>query len=137
MNKIRTKKQIVELCRENRKNMTPSESILWSLLRNRQLNNRKFLRQHKIIYSYSEGCYHFFIVDFYCAEERLALEVDGEIHDLQKEYDDWRTSILQELNIKVLRVRNEETDDIGRLVEKIKGLLLDSLEDNSPPVPLF
>jgi very-short-patch-repair endonuclease len=137
MNKFRSKKQIVELCRENRKNMTPAESILWDLLRNRQLDNKKFLRQHKIIYSYSEKCYHFFVADYYCAEERLIVEVDGGIHDLQKEYDEWRTFVLNELKLRVLRIRNEEMEDIGVALEKIRGMFLASLNNNSPPAPLF
>jgi len=117
--------------------MTPAESILWENLRNRQLDNWKFLRQYKVIYEYSGGCYRFFIVDFYCDEERLVVEVDGAIHELQKEYDEWRTSILNELNIRVLRIRNEETEDIGKVMEKIRGMFLASLGNNSPPAPLF
>lgn len=137
MNKIRTKKQIVELCRENRKNSTSSESILWELLRNRKLDNKKFLRQHKIIYSYSEDGYKFFILDFYCDEENLAIELDGEIHSIQGEYDQWRTAVLNELNIRVLRIKNKELENIENVMNKIRGKYLVLPDNNSPPAPLF
>jgi very-short-patch-repair endonuclease len=117
--------------------MTPAEAIIWALLRNRQLDNKKFLRQHKIIYSYSEGCYHFFVLDFYCNEERLAIEIDGEIHAMQIDYDQWRSSVLNELNIRVLRLKNQEIEDLGNVKEKIRGMYLANAENNSPPTPLF
>jgi very-short-patch-repair endonuclease len=137
MNKIRTKKQIVELCRENRKNSTPAESILWDLLRNRKLDNKKFLRQHKIIYSHSEDGFKFFILDFFCAGERFAIELDGEIHSKQVEYDLWRSSVLNELNIRVLRIKNEELENIENVKNRIRGMYLVLPENNSPPAPLF
>lgn len=120
---IRSKKQIVELCRDHRKKMTHAESLLWDLLRNRRLDNLKFLRQHKVIYDFSDHRYHFFILDFYCDEKKLALEVDGAIHDKQKEYDAWRTAILNDLGIRVLRIRNEETEDIGAVLGKIRSAI--------------
>ena len=57
--------------RRMRKSPTPSEDILWQALRNRQIHGLKFLRQHPIGPT---------IVDFYCHEKRLAVEVDGGIH---------------------------------------------------------
>ena len=137
MSKIRTKKQIVEICRENRKNMTPSEAILWKHLRNRQLDGKKFLRQHKIIYAYAERSYQFFVLDFYCAEKKLAIELDGEIHKQQIDYDQWRTSVLEDLNIRVLRLSNIELENPEKVKEKIRGALIDLAENNSPPAPLF
>jgi adenine-specific DNA methylase len=74
--KLRVKMQ--EVARQFRKEPTPSEAILWEALRNRKLEGRKFRRQHPI------GT---FIVDFYCDEEALVVEVDGPIHDYQQDLD--------------------------------------------------
>jgi len=64
--------------RELRKQMTPAEKILWQHLRAKRFNNLKFRRQQVI-----EG----FLVDFYCHSLGLIIEVDGEIHGKQQEYD--------------------------------------------------
>ena len=88
------KKFVVAICRENRKNMTVAEQIVWELVRNRKLDGKKFLRQHKIIHENSFDSFQFFIADFYCAEEKLIVELDGGIHEVQVEYDNWRTSVL-------------------------------------------
>ena len=84
-----------------RQRETEAEEKLWQLLRNRKLKGRKFRRQHAI---------DKFILDFYCHECKLAVELDGGIHDLKenKEYDEARTTTLNEHSIKVLRFRNEE-----------------------------
>ncbi len=58
---------------------TPEEYKVWNVLRNRKFLNCKFRRQHVI-----DG----FVVDFYCKELRLAIEVDGKIHDRQKDHDE-------------------------------------------------
>ncbi len=54
--------------RDLRKRLTPAEATLWKQLQNRKLNNRKFTKQHSI---------ENFIVDFYCSEEKLVIELDG------------------------------------------------------------
>jgi len=125
------KKFVVAICRENRKNMTEAERFMWELVRNRRLDGKKFLRQHKIIYENSFDSFQFFIVDFYCAEEKLILEIDGKIHDSQKEYDQWRTSVLGDLGLRVLRINNEETIHIEQVKEKIRQMFLKT----HPPAP--
>ncbi len=75
--------EIKELTRRFRKNPTPEEHLLWQLLRGRQLQKRKFLRQYPIIYESSASEHFFFIADFYCATEKLIVELDGPIHDFQ------------------------------------------------------
>ena len=86
---------------ELRKKMTLSEKFLWDKLKNKSVFPHKFRRQHPI---------NRFIVDFYCHHLRLAIEVDGSIHDIpeNKEYDANRTIALNELGITVLRFPNEE-----------------------------
>ena len=124
-------KFIVKLCRENRKNMTESEQLVWELVRNRRLDGKKFLRQHKVIYENSTNSIQFFIVDFYCAEQKLVVEIDGKIHQAQIEYDNWRTSVLNELGLRVLRIKNENVPIENSVVESIREMFLGTL----PPAP--
>jgi very-short-patch-repair endonuclease len=72
-------------CRELRKNMTESEKILWDKLKNRKLSGYKFLRQHPIIYKGDLKRLNYFIADFYCHEVKLAVELDGGIHNDSEE----------------------------------------------------
>ena len=87
---------------------TDAEQKLWSTVRNRQLAGLKFRRQVPI------GAY---IVDFYCHECRLVLELDGSQHLAQLEYDDIRTCFLQAQGIRVLRFWNNE------ILSNIEGVL--------------
>ncbi len=93
--------KLFELARANRKNPTQAEKMLWDELRNRKLNGFKFRRQHPISN---------YIADFYCHELALVLELDGHQHQEkdQKEYDKVRTMNLNDLNIKVIRFKNED-----------------------------
>jgi len=112
--------QIKEITRKLRNNATTEEVKLWRYLRKRQLEGRKFLRQHAIIYE-SAGNEHFFYVpDFFCYKENLAIELDGKIHLYRKEKDNRREEILNELGIKVLRIKNDELKDIDEVLVKIK-----------------
>ena len=96
---------------ELRQNMTETEKILWSKLNKNQLGVR-FKAQHPI---------DIFIVDFYCHSCRLVIEIDGEIHQFQKEYDDGRTIELQNLGLTVIRFTNKEIlYNIDQVIEKIK-----------------
>lgn len=85
--------------RELRAEATPSEERLWHALRNRAAGGLKFRRQVPF------GSY---IVDFYCAEKRLVVEVDGGVHDSQVAYDSERTAWLESNGLKVIRVSNED-----------------------------
>ncbi|KKP80900.1 MAG: hypothetical protein UR80_C0015G0002 [Parcubacteria group bacterium GW2011_GWB1_35_5] len=99
--------------RELRKESTPQEILLWERLRNRKLGV-KFRRQHSI------GGY---ILDFYCPEKKLIIELDGEIHNRNdaKKNDAVRDKFFEELEYKVLRFKNDEVDkNIDRAVEEIK-----------------
>lgn len=113
-----------------RSNATPSEKILWRHIRNRQLLGRKFLRQYAIIYDSNKDEHFFFVPDFYCEAEKLAIELDGIIHDFTKEKDAIRDSIISDLNIRVLRIKNEELNHIPTALEKIKTHFI--LNDNDP-----
>jgi len=108
--------------RSLRKEQSSSEKILWELLRGRKIMGLKFLRQHPIIFDFYERPFYF-IADFYCAELKLVVELDGEIHDIKQEYDEQRTLILNEKGLRVLRIKNNELEYPGLIVEKIKAYL--------------
>jgi len=86
--------------RNLRNNLTSAEAVLWNNLKNAQLEGRKFRRQHSI------GEY---ILDFYCPEEKLAVELDGAGHfDVGgNQHDDARTAYLAQFGIVVLRFENK------------------------------
>ncbi len=92
---------MTERARALRQKATEAEKALWQRLRNRKCGGLKFKRQHPI------GHY---IVDFYCAELRLVIEVDGGIHDLpdRQACDAARTEQLESLGLTVLRITNEQ-----------------------------
>jgi very-short-patch-repair endonuclease len=115
--------EIKLLARRLRNNPTKSESRLWHYIRRKQLKNKQFLRQHPIIYD-SAGTEHFFYIpDFYCQSCKLAIELDGKVHDFTKERDKIRDERLTELGISVLRFKNEELYKIDVVLEKIKDYL--------------
>src|SRR5438874_3505827 len=89
--------------RELRRVSTPAERRLWECLRDRRLHGLKFRRQQPL-YGY--------IVDFYCAERRLVVELDGAVHQdpEQQSYDEYRTRQLHERGLTVLRFRNGEVE---------------------------
>ena len=97
--------------KELRKAQTPAEQALWGRLRNRGLLGLKFRRQHPI------GPY---IADFYCAQHRLVVELDGGVHRNQEEQDAGRTAQLAAYGYHVLRVQNEEVEiDLEGVLRKI------------------
>ena len=108
--------------RNLRKDQTPSEKKFWELVRNRRLLGKKFLRQHPIVFKY-EGRDRFFVADFYCAEKKLVIEIDGKIHEDRVEYDTMRTLVINRLGINVIRIKNEMLDDIEKVVYTLKPLL--------------
>jgi len=97
------------------KNMTPAETVLWEYLKSNKLGVR-FRRQHVIAN---------FIPDFVALSCKLIIEVDGEIHNFQKEYDEDRTFLLKERGFRVIRFKNEEVlNNIEKVIEKIKENLI-------------
>ncbi|MGD8781487.1 MAG: endonuclease domain-containing protein [Ignavibacteria bacterium] len=100
MTKHYNKKSQQEKRRYLRNNMTYTEKIVWAHIRKRQLGYR-FLRQYSVDH---------YVIDFYCPELKLALEIDGGIHELpeNKEYDEARQKYIEGFGIKFLRIKNEE-----------------------------
>jgi len=113
-----------KLCRDLRKRSTWSEQLFWHAVRNRKILGKKFLRQYPIFFEYMHR-ETFFIADFYCHENRLVVEIDGKSHDHQKEYDELRTYMVNNLSIEVVRFRNEEIEiDINKVLEKLREVLI-------------
>ena len=103
---------IRQFARELRQPLTPAEATLWRLLRNRNLGF-KFRRQHEI---------EFFIIDFYCAEVKLCIEIDGDSHltKKQQEYDAVRTEYLEVLGRIVIRFTNQDVRyNVNAVVDRI------------------
>ncbi len=99
-----------------RNRATEAERILWSCLKNNNLKH-KFIRQYSI-----EG----YVVDFYCPEARLAIELDGEGHKLnsQRTYDEYRTKLLDAYGIKLVRFWNWEVkSNLTKVLRQIKLVL--------------
>ena len=123
MNISELKDNARKLSRELRKKSTEAEKTLWTYLRNRKLNNIKFLRQHRIFFDY-ENEKRFFIADFYCADKSLIIEVDGEVHLNREEEDAIRENILKNLGYRVIRFNNKEViENIGGVINKIKVII--------------
>lgn len=95
------------LSRNNRKNPTESETIFWKLLSYKKLN-LKFLRQKPI---------GRFILDFYCSELLLCIEIDGDSHDTKQNLDKSRDLYLEQRKIKTVRFKNKE---ILNEIEKVR-----------------
>ena len=114
---------IIETARALRRKSTKGESILWQQLRNKKLNGAKFQRQHAVKFIIDRRK-RFFVADFYCSEHKLVIEIDGKIHDRQKDYDEMRTFIMNTMGIKVIRFKNEEVKNNCESVEsKLKKVL--------------
>jgi len=94
---------------------TDAERKLWSKIRAKRFFNLKFRRQQSI---------DSYIVDFYCAEKKLIIEIDGGQHAKRKEYDFARTVYLNSLGMTVMRFWNNEVlSDIDSVLEFIKTTL--------------
>ena len=102
--------------RQLRRNLTPAEATLWRVLRNSKFRGRKFRRQ------YSVGKY---VIDFYCVEEWLGIELDGEVHrnEIAMRYDHERKLYLNGRGIKLVRSENY-------LVFEELDFVLDRIESN-------
>ena len=108
------KDETFELARELRRSMTAAEGLLWSSLRNKQVNGLIFRRQHPV---------DIYIVDFYCHEYKLVIEVDGEIHNDPEnaEKDKGRTAEMERFGLKIIRFTNNEIfNDVDFVIKEIK-----------------
>ena len=109
------KKNLIDKRKHLRNNPTQAEAFLWGYLKNSQFEGRKFRRQSSI---------KNYIVDFYCPEEKLVIELDGDFHFEEQviKEDEKRTKILMSEGLKVIRFENQEVLlDLEDVLSKIKS----------------
>ena len=117
MSRVYNRKKLEACRRQLRRDQTEAEKVLWERLRNRALLGVKFRRQYSV---------ENYVIDFYAPALKLAVEVDGGIHEGkdQQEYDQLRTYFLKGYGISILRISNQcilrETD---RAVERIAAMI--------------
>ena len=111
-------RHLKERARELRRNQTPAELEIWAAIRKKKLGV-EFHRQVPLSH---------YIVDFYCHEIGLAIEVDGKIHDIQVIKDGQRQGKLEQFGVHFLRFTNDEVfSDLNTVLNKIKDKILESI----------
>ncbi|MFO8074389.1 MAG: endonuclease domain-containing protein [Polyangia bacterium] len=121
--------EIQKLAREMRNSPTEAEDALWQRLRSRGLAGLKFRRQHAI---------GRIVIDFYCPEKRLAVEVEGGVHAKSSrcEKDEQRRLWLEERGIRVVTVQNEDVfDRMADVLELIGEAAVEEAHTPRPPFP--
>ena len=109
----RIKPMIRDRARELRRPMTPMEKLLWARLRDRRLEGFRFRRQHPA------GSY---IADFYCASAQLVIEIDGDSHATQEQYDQRRTQWFQDNGYRMVRfVNSDVVNNLDSVMEAIRA----------------
>jgi very-short-patch-repair endonuclease len=105
------------LSRALRKRSTFTEKIAWNMLRNRRCLGLKFRRQYVFL-----G----FVLDFYCLELRLALEIDGNSHLGREDYDDARQSSIENEGVSFIRIKAEDLlESPERLIRRVRDFIAD------------
>lgn len=113
--------QLRELSKKNRNNPTTAEKKIWDEVLRKKKTGFTFLRQKPI---------NRFILDFYCSELNLAIEIDGNSHDKKKGYDEARDKFLNQIGIKTIRFSN---DEILFKIKQVKDVLKISLVKGRSP----
>ncbi len=107
------KPKLLGIAYDLRRSMTEAEKLLWRKLRNRQVKGYRFRRQHPI---------RDFVVDFFCYDAKLIVELDGDVHNdpFQMERDKERTKVLKDLGLTEIRFSNDEVfNNPDEVVSKI------------------
>lgn len=115
MTQVFNKANEIHIRRALRKNMPQSERLLWARLKGKGLNGHKFRRQCSV---------DRFVLDFYCPQQKLAIEIDGDSHFTKEaeEHDRERQMIIESYNIRFLRFTNAEVN------KNIEGVILRIME---------
>jgi len=114
--------------RRLRRDQTFCEKIVWNYLRDRKTLGYKFRRQYSVDH---------FVIDFYCPELKLAIELDGSIHDEpdQKEYDAYRQEYLEKFGISFCRIQNDDLIGNANLAFKKIEDAIKKLKQKANPSP--
>ncbi|MDD4902574.1 MAG: endonuclease domain-containing protein [Patescibacteria group bacterium] len=114
--------KLKQLARNLRKEGTLSEVLLWKKLQKKQMQGYNFRRQKPI---------DNYIVDFFCPELNLAIEIDGATHGFKEKYDDDRQKKLESLGVKFLRFTETNVrENLWAVSEEIKDLV-NKIENNN------
>lgn len=106
----------VIMSRMLRRRSTFTEKIAWNMLRNRRMFGHRFKRQ---------VVFRGFILDFFCNELRLAIEIDGPIHENQQDYDALRQSIVESEDVAFIRITTKELEESPeKLAEAIRAFAI-------------
>jgi very-short-patch-repair endonuclease len=111
---IKNKPDTADFRKQLRNNLSPAEITLWLQLKGKKLNGKKFRRQYGV---------EQYVLDFYCPENKLGIELDGATHDNPEsfDYDAKRTRVISAYGIKVLRFTNKEVkENLEGVLEEIK-----------------
>lgn len=119
----RVSPEMLENAKRLRREMTPAEKILWKHLKANRLNGLHFRRQQIV---------HGYFADFLCHQHDLIVEVDGGIHDTQKEYDAEREEYLKSLGFRIIRFKNEA---IKKDLEGVLQRIVEACGPNPRPLP--
>jgi very-short-patch-repair endonuclease len=114
----------LSLAKRLRREMTLAERRLWRALRRSAADGFHFRRQQVI-----QG----YIVDFYCNTAKLAIEVDGGVHEDQGKYDELRDGVLARNGVRVIRISNEAMYDVEAAIEFIKEKVREAVRKNLTP----
>lgn len=109
-------KELTPLSRTNRISPTEAEKKIWKEVLRKNQTGFRFLRQKPI---------NRFILDFYCSELDLAIEIDGDSHNKKKGYDESRDKFLNQIGIKTIRFTNDEIlNNLGEVKRKLRFSLV-------------
>ncbi|MFA7301380.1 MAG: endonuclease domain-containing protein [Candidatus Shapirobacteria bacterium] len=100
------------MAKQNRKNPTVAERVIWDDLLSNDKIGYRFVRQKPI---------HRFIVDFYCSKLNLAIEIDGSSHNKKKGTDEMRDKFLHQIGIETIRFTN---DEVINNINSVKDILI-------------
>jgi len=127
--------ELIELARKLRSEQTDAEQLIWSLLRDHRVHDAKFRRQHPV-----DAGDKRFVLDFYCHDAKLAIEIDGSQHQEQSTQDAERTRLFEKQGIKIVRFWNNE---VLAQTQSVLEAIWNELEERlpmttqpSPPAPL-
>lgn len=118
LRKLHDREEQTSLRRKLRSDLPPAEWLLWQELKNRGLDGHKFRRQHGI------GNY---ILDFYCAEAKLAIELDGISHigEVAQAYDVKRDDFCKAFGVRTVRFKNEEVyNNMESVLKRIQEVIV-------------
>ena len=108
-----------ESIRSLRRRSTEAEQVFWSAVKSRRFHGLRFRRQHPVRME-QNGRNWCFIADFYCAECNLVIELDGPIHERQRDYGEARDAAVQSLGLQIIRIKNADVlSDMDSVLQRI------------------